>query len=68
MNQISPLDAASHKAVDIDLCDVWEDTSGPPNPTFENLKGNTWEYQTPNARFKRRPDKFFYTGMADAVP
>jgi hypothetical protein len=52
MNHILPLDAASHKAVNIELCDVWEDTPHPPNPTFESLKGNTWGYQTPNARSK----------------
>ncbi len=67
MNHISPFDAATHKAVDVSLCDIWENTPRPTNPIFETLKGNTWGYQTPNARSKRRLDKFLYTGTADIV-
>jgi tyrosyl-DNA phosphodiesterase 2 len=76
MNPISPLDAASHKSDDVDLCDVWEDTTPPPIParklfrkdlTYGRARGNTWGYQSQSARSRKRLDKFFYTGLVDVV-
>ena len=77
MNPISSIDAASHKAENIELRDVWEDTPPPPIPllkpfqkdlTFGRARGNTWGYQSRAARSRKRLDKFFYTGSVDTVP
>ncbi|KAI9848853.1 MAG: hypothetical protein M1837_006369 [Sclerophora amabilis] len=77
MNPISPVDAVSHRTEEVDLRDVWEDTDPPPFPlrkpfkkdlTYGKARGNTWGYQSPGARSRKRLDKFFYTGMVDTVP
>jgi tyrosyl-DNA phosphodiesterase 2 len=67
------LDPASHKAANVDLCDVLEDTADSSTPALEIVERlkelrNTWGYQVPNECSARRLSKFFYTGMADAVP
>lgn len=76
MNPISPIDAASHKAENVKLCDVWEETPPPPVPPLKpfqkdlscgRARGNTWGYQSQGARSRKRLDKFFYTGSADTV-
>ena len=55
MNSISPLDAVIHKASNVDLRDVWEDSPPPPIPALESFEknltygraqGNTWGYQS----------------------
>jgi hypothetical protein len=53
------LDAASPKAADVDLCDVWEDTTDPSTQFLQSLLP---------LQNGRRLSKFFYIGMADAVP
>ena len=77
MNTISSIDATSHKAENVKLCDVWEDTPPPPIPllkpfqkdlTYGRARGNTWGYQSPRAKSRKRLDKFFYTGSVDTVP
>ncbi|KAL8786740.1 MAG: hypothetical protein Q9195_008074 [Heterodermia aff. obscurata] len=77
MNTISQLDAASHKAENVELRDIWEDISPPPIPqlkpfqkdlTLGRARGNTWGYQSRGPRARKRLDKFFYTGSADTVP
>ncbi|CZR66092.1 uncharacterized protein PAC_15993 [Phialocephala subalpina] len=68
------LDAASHTAVDVELCDVSEATADPSTPFLETLerlkelKRNTWGYQVPKECSARRLSKFFCTGMAGMVP
>ena len=77
MNPISPIDAASHEAEDVKLRDVWEDTPAPPIPprkpfqkdlTYGRARGNTWGYQSPGPRARKRFDKFFNSGSAETVP
>ncbi|PMD41811.1 hypothetical protein L207DRAFT_528409 [Hyaloscypha variabilis F] len=68
LNQDSILYSLSHFVGHVDLCDVWDDTTHPPTPIFERLKGNTRENRTPSVRSARRIDSFLYTGMMDAVP
>ena len=76
MNAISPTDAFTHKAHDIDLHDVWEDTPPSPIParkpfqkdlTYGKAKGNTWGYQSQRANSRKRLDKFFYTGLVETM-
>ena len=76
MNSISPLDATSHKACNVDLRDVWENTDPSPIPplkpfqkdlSYGRARCNTWGYQSPHARTRKRLDKFFYTGSVDVV-
>jgi tyrosyl-DNA phosphodiesterase 2 len=76
MNSISAIDAASHRADDVDLCDVWEDIPPPPiqvlkpfqkDLTLGRARGNTWGYQSRGSRTRKRLDKFFYTGSVDMV-
>jgi tyrosyl-DNA phosphodiesterase 2 len=76
MNSISAIDAASHRADDVDLCDVWEDIPPPPiqvlkpfqkDLTLGRARGNTWGYQSRCSRTRKRLDKFFYTGSVDMV-
>lgn len=74
MNHISALDAASHKADNVDLYDVWEDTPSPIVPIKQTRKdlthgramGNTWGYQSESAHSRKRLDKFFYPGLVEA--
>jgi tyrosyl-DNA phosphodiesterase 2 len=60
----------SHTAADVDLRDVaLEGTADPLALTLlKELNRNAWGYQAPNECSARRLSKFFYTGMADAVP
>jgi tyrosyl-DNA phosphodiesterase 2 len=77
MNHISALDSTSHKADEVDLCDVWEDIPPPVIPalkpfqrdlTLGRARGNTWGYQSRNAKARRqRLDKFFYTGAVEVI-
>jgi hypothetical protein len=64
-NISSPLDAVSYEAADVDLHEVWEDTSHTLTPTSEGVKRITWTY--PDGHSPRRLRKSFYTGMVDAV-
>ena len=76
MNPMTPVDFASHRAKDVDLYDIWEETPPPPIPslkpfqkdlTFGRARGNTWGYQSNKANCRKRMDKFFYTGSMDMV-
>ncbi|KAI6762443.1 hypothetical protein HG530_008423 [Fusarium avenaceum] len=61
----------NHRAPEVDLKDVWEDEPAPKapvlkpfqkDPTYGKARGNTWGYQSTNAKKRRRLDKFLYTG------
>jgi tyrosyl-DNA phosphodiesterase 2 len=77
MNHISALDSISHKADEVNLYDVWEDNPPPVIPvlkpfqrdlTLGRARGNTWGYQSQNAKARRqRLDKFFYTGAVELI-
>lgn len=77
MNSTLPLEADSHRASDVDLRDVWEDTTPPPLPilkpfqrdrTYGRAKGITSGYQSRRASSRKRLDKFLYTGSVDTIP
>ncbi|KAI8944995.1 Endonuclease/exonuclease/phosphatase [Xylaria longipes] len=74
MNAITPLEHGNHKRPEVDLNDVWEDEPAPPLPVLKPFKkdtsygrarGNTWGYQSPKSRNRKRLDKFFYTGSVE---
>ncbi|KAL5405588.1 hypothetical protein PMIN04_012302, partial [Paraphaeosphaeria minitans] len=75
MNALDRSEHEMHRTSDIGLKDVWEDAPAPLVPllkpfqkdmSFGRARGNTWGYQS-GARTRKRMDKFFYSGLVEAV-
>ena len=76
MNAIDRSEHEFHRAIDVDLQDVWEDVPAPPIPvlkpfqrdfSYGRARGNTWGYQSNKPRERKRMDKFLYTGSLETV-
>jgi tyrosyl-DNA phosphodiesterase 2 len=76
MNAIDKSEHLFHKAINVDLKDVWEDVPAPPIPilkpfqkdlSYGQARGNTWGYQSNGKRERKRMDKFLYTGSIETV-
>lgn len=74
MNSVDTTEHSNHRAPEVDLKDVWEDEPVPTPPvlkpfqkdvTFGQARGNTWGYQSDNAKTRKRLDKFLYTGSIE---
>ncbi|KAH7381931.1 Endonuclease/exonuclease/phosphatase, partial [Cadophora sp. MPI-SDFR-AT-0126] len=76
MNAIDRSEHEFHRAIDVDLQDAWEHVPAPPIParrggrkdlTYGRARGNTWGYQSKNAKERKRMDKLLYTGSLKTV-
>ncbi|KAK0105032.1 hypothetical protein ONS95_004600 [Cadophora gregata] len=76
MNAIDRPEHDFHRAIDVNLQDVWEDVPAPVIPvlkpfkkdlTYGRARGNTWGYQSKRSKNRKRMDKFLYTGSLEIV-
>ena len=76
MNAFDSLEHEFHRAIDVDLKDVWEDVPAPAvpirkphqkDPSYGRAKGNTHGYQSRGDSHPKRLDKFFYTGSIETM-